>query len=137
MTSTQLLHTCAGKAHKYDFSLPLPQMYALVEDVREMLGRVSSDIHVCGYGHFGDGNLHLNVSDGRCNRDDVRAPSLLPSVLRLTTEFLGSLAKSFLPPVACIGVCDSRFQWEQSSAVDWGLQSSRTRTMISCIAYAW
>lgn len=47
-------------------------MYALVEDVRELLGNVSSDIYVCGYGHFGDGNLHLNIADGRSNRDDVR-----------------------------------------------------------------
>jgi FAD/FMN-containing dehydrogenase len=64
-----LLH--AGRAHKYDLSLPLPKMYALVEDVRECMRCISSEVEVCGYGHFGDGNLHLNVSDGRASKDQV------------------------------------------------------------------
>jgi FAD/FMN-containing dehydrogenase len=58
--------------YKYDVSLPTAEMYDLVEDMR---GRVAakvaegagsdfdfSGVSVVGYGHLGDGNLHLNVS---------------------------------------------------------------------------
>jgi FAD/FMN-containing dehydrogenase len=48
-----------GVAYKYDVSLPLSAMYDLVVDVRERC----ADVALCtvGYGHIGDGNLHLNV----------------------------------------------------------------------------
>ena len=44
---------------QYDVSLPQSQMYQLVEDMRERC----KDHALCtvGYGHLGDGNLHLNV----------------------------------------------------------------------------
>ncbi|RDA91382.1 hypothetical protein CP533_6887 [Ophiocordyceps camponoti-saundersi (nom. inval.)] len=67
-----------GGVYKYDVSIPLPQMYGLVEDVRARLagmGLLASpsddadpdpDTHpvraVIGYGHMGDANLHLNVA---------------------------------------------------------------------------
>ena len=63
-----LNHT--GGTYKYDVSIPLPELYQLVEDCRERLtqmGLVGEDdeskpIHsVVGYGHMGDSNLHLNV----------------------------------------------------------------------------
>ncbi|ETO13538.1 hypothetical protein RFI_23834 [Reticulomyxa filosa] len=54
--------------YKYDVSLPLYQMYDVVENCRvrveEMLGHDTikrGEIDVVGYGHLGDGNLHLNV----------------------------------------------------------------------------
>ena len=52
---------------KYDLSLPTGEMYDLVVDVHARLGRYRgpfdvSNVHVLGYGHLGDGNLHLNVS---------------------------------------------------------------------------
>jgi len=57
----------AGAVYKYDVSIPISRLYALVEDVRTMLrekdiykeGGPVSD--VIGYGHIGDGNLHLNI----------------------------------------------------------------------------
>jgi hypothetical protein len=79
----------AGAVYKYDVSLPISQMYALVEEMRTRLttalphlagsssgagsgaGSDGSDddgpppIRVAGYGHLGDGNLHLNIS-GKC-----------------------------------------------------------------------
>jgi D-2-hydroxyglutarate dehydrogenase len=69
-----------GAVYKYDVSVPLARMYELVEAVRQRLGcreggdvRLSASaggnpsgsdggVRVVGYGHVGDGNLHLNVS---------------------------------------------------------------------------
>lgn len=47
-----------GTVVKYDLTLLLPSLYELVEDCRQ---RLPSNILVTGYGHAGDGNLHLNV----------------------------------------------------------------------------
>ena len=43
---------------KYDLSLPLDHFYAFVEDCRE---KVQDLALTSGFGHIGDGNLHLNV----------------------------------------------------------------------------
>ena len=59
--------------YKYDLSLPLDGMYELVEAVRRRLRHLGSDVVVAGYGHVGDGNLHLNVSDGTREHDKVRS----------------------------------------------------------------
>ena len=64
-----------GGVYKYDVSIPLGKLYSLVEDTRarlEGMGLVASVdtgngddippvVDVVGYGHMGDGNLHLNV----------------------------------------------------------------------------
>lgn len=51
-----LSHT--GHVYKYDVSISLPAMYSAVEEMRERLGDRAT---VVGFGHMGDGNLHLNV----------------------------------------------------------------------------
>lgn len=54
-----------GKVLKYDISLPQYLMYEPVKWCRELLEKDSSskfkDVKVIGFGHFGDGNLHLNL----------------------------------------------------------------------------
>mmetsp|Transcript_9475 Transcript_9475/g.14210 ORF Transcript_9475/g.14210 Transcript_9475/m.14210 type:complete len:509 (+) Transcript_9475:32-1558(+) len=54
-----------GYCYKYDVSIPCEEMYELVEGMRERLkapaGFQSDAISVTGYGHLGDGNLHLNI----------------------------------------------------------------------------
>lgn len=47
--------------YKYDVSLPTASMYDIVHELR---GRLAAwpGVSVVGYGHVGDGNLHLNVS---------------------------------------------------------------------------
>ncbi|XP_035878512.1 D-2-hydroxyglutarate dehydrogenase, mitochondrial isoform X2 [Phyllostomus discolor] len=49
-----------GHVYKYDVSLPLDRLYDLVTDLRARLRPPAK--HVVGYGHLGDGNLHLNVT---------------------------------------------------------------------------
>jgi D-2-hydroxyglutarate dehydrogenase len=52
-----------GAVYKYDVSLPVTGMYQLVEEMRVRLARWDSEgVRVVGYGHVGDGNLHLNIS---------------------------------------------------------------------------
>jgi FAD/FMN-containing dehydrogenase len=48
----------AGAVYKYDLSMPTRSMYAIVEDMKNVL---PSEFQVFGYGHIGDGNLHLNI----------------------------------------------------------------------------
>jgi FAD/FMN-containing dehydrogenase len=60
-----------GGVYKYDVSIPLSELYVLVDDVRakmSSLGLLStpenpenSVVDVVGYGHMGDSNLHLNI----------------------------------------------------------------------------
>jgi len=58
-----------GGVFKYDVSLPVPRIYDCVEDMRKHLteqgvfGKEDSPVvEVVGYGHVGDGNLHLNIA---------------------------------------------------------------------------
>lgn len=56
----------AGAVYKYDVSMPQSVLYQLVEDMREHMsskGALGTTVtNVIGYGHVGDGNLHLNIS---------------------------------------------------------------------------
>ena len=66
-----------GGVYKYDVSIPLPELYQLVEDTRERLtaaGLVGDDdkhpvVDVLGYGHMGDSNLHLNIPTRRFDKE--------------------------------------------------------------------
>ncbi|GBP41344.1 D-2-hydroxyglutarate dehydrogenase, mitochondrial [Eumeta japonica] len=49
-----------GYVFKYDVSLPLKDYYKLVPKLKQRLGPTAR--RVCGYGHIGDGNIHINVS---------------------------------------------------------------------------
>ena len=65
-----------GGVYKYDVSIPLSQLYELVEDTRERLtsaglvgdGDEKPVVAVVGYGHVGDSNLHLNVATRRFDK---------------------------------------------------------------------
>lgn len=56
-----------GCVFKYDLSMPVARMNELVEDMRkrflerDMLGEGKPIKEVVGYGHIGDGNLHINI----------------------------------------------------------------------------
>eukprot|EP01104_Vermistella_antarctica_P015815 TRINITY_DN5266_c0_g1_i1.p1 TRINITY_DN5266_c0_g1~~TRINITY_DN5266_c0_g1_i1.p1 ORF type:complete len:509 (+),score=91.10 TRINITY_DN5266_c0_g1_i1:61-1587(+) len=49
----------AGAVYKYDLSIPVREMYDLVEEMRARIGTTGN---VVGYGHLGDSNLHLNIT---------------------------------------------------------------------------
>ncbi|KAM0750800.1 hypothetical protein T439DRAFT_325859 [Meredithblackwellia eburnea MCA 4105] len=55
-----------GKVYKYDLSMPVKDMYSLVEEARvrfeeKGLFQDGSIKTTVGYGHIGDGNLHINI----------------------------------------------------------------------------
>ncbi|KAK4106831.1 hypothetical protein N658DRAFT_32229 [Parathielavia hyrcaniae] len=62
-----------GGTYKYDVSIPLKELYQLVEDTRARVDAAGllgdTDEYpvraVVGYGHMGDANLHLNISTRR------------------------------------------------------------------------
>ena len=66
-----------GGVYKYDLSIPLSELYSIVEDIRARLtaaGLLGDDGHypvvgVVGYGHMGDSNLHLNIPTRRYDKE--------------------------------------------------------------------
>ncbi|VVT58378.1 uncharacterized protein SAPINGB_P006176 [Magnusiomyces paraingens] len=93
-----------GGVYKYDVSIPLNRLYDLVIDVQKRLadgGVVDGDAHnsspdalpviaAAGYGHIGDGNLHLNVS---VRRYDKAVEKLLePYVYEWIEKVQGSIS---------------------------------------------
>jgi FAD/FMN-containing dehydrogenase len=87
-----------GGVYKYDLSLPLGDLYALVDDTRERLtkaGLVGDDeshpvLDVIGYGHMGDSNLHLNVCTRRYDKEVEK--QLEPFVYEWVQEKSGSIS---------------------------------------------
>ena len=101
----------AGATYKYDLSLPTEEMYDLVDETRARLVRaaaaaattgtgtgtgtsaaaVFADAKVLGYGHLGDGNLHLNVSSP-AGYDAAMERVLEPFVYEWTAARRGSVS---------------------------------------------
>ncbi|KAL4440007.1 hypothetical protein ABPG75_003008 [Micractinium tetrahymenae] len=122
-----------GAIYKYDVSMPIHAMYQLVEDMRERLasafpqqaaavgpppsedsggsgsGSSSSSrdgppIRVAGYGHLGDGNLHLNISAPAY--DEALRHQIEPFVYEWTAQHRGSVSAEHglgLMKAGCIG----------------------------------
>jgi D-2-hydroxyglutarate dehydrogenase len=73
--------------YAYDVSVPVRRMYGLVEDVRARLGERAV---VTGFGHLGDGNLHIAVA---AERFDVETEALLePFIFEKTATERGSIS---------------------------------------------
>ncbi|CAN0919160.1 D-2-hydroxyglutarate dehydrogenase, mitochondrial [Linum grandiflorum] len=77
----------AGAVYKYDLSLPVEKMYGIVEEMRARLG---DSVKVVGYGHLGDGNLHLNISAPKY--DDAILAQIEPFVYEWTCKHRGSIS---------------------------------------------
>jgi D-2-hydroxyglutarate dehydrogenase len=77
----------AGYTYKYDLSLPLDHFYRLVEVMKE---RIGSKATVCGYGHVGDCNLHLNISTPKWNQEVFDL--IEPFVFDYTSKHRGSVS---------------------------------------------
>lgn len=87
-----------GGVYKYDLSIPISEMYQLVDDTRErmvkagLLGDTDDypAVDVVGYGHMGDANLHLNVA---VRRYDKRVEKELePFVFEWVSKRNGSIS---------------------------------------------
>ncbi|GAA6032801.1 hypothetical protein JCM8097_000797 [Rhodosporidiobolus ruineniae] len=84
-----------GRTYKYDLSVPVKDMYSLVEESRALFekngmvadGRIKKTI---GYGHIGDGNVHLNVIADKWDKDVEAA--LEPWVYEATAKRNGSIS---------------------------------------------
>jgi len=83
--ATALKH--AGKVYKYDVSIPVPVLYDLVEDMRL---KTEGKADVLGYGHLGDGNLHLNFSAPEYSEELVGL--IEPYVYEWTSGHAGSIS---------------------------------------------
>lgn len=87
-----------GGVYKYDVSIPLPKLYDIVVDIAARLeeaGVVGPTeeypvIAAAGYGHIGDGNLHLNVP---MRRYDKKVEQILePYVYEWIEKVEGSIS---------------------------------------------
>ena len=87
-----------GGVYKYDLSIPLKELYSLVEETREKITQAGllgeGDEHpvvgVVGYGHMGDSNLHLNVATRRYDKKVEKA--LEPFVYEWIAKRNGSIS---------------------------------------------
>ncbi|KAI0068268.1 FAD-binding domain-containing protein [Artomyces pyxidatus] len=84
-----------GKAYKYDISVPLASFKDVVDTTREHLrknGLLHADAvkQVIGYGHVGDGNLHLNIV-AAAYTPEIEA-ALEPFVYELVASYNGSIS---------------------------------------------
>eukprot|EP01126_Amoeba_proteus_P035792 TRINITY_DN3619_c0_g1_i13.p2 TRINITY_DN3619_c0_g1~~TRINITY_DN3619_c0_g1_i13.p2 ORF type:complete len:209 (+),score=46.99 TRINITY_DN3619_c0_g1_i13:984-1610(+) len=78
-----------GKPFKYDISLPVAEMYNLVEIMKDRFKDMPS-VFVCGYGHMGDGNLHLNIVNPEFS--DVVLNIIEPFVYEFAAQHRGSVS---------------------------------------------
>ena len=70
----------AGRAHKFDVTLPLDALAGFVEAITSEVQRVRPEADVWLFGHAGDGNVHVNVtgiSDGDDEVGDVVVSAVL------------------------------------------------------------
>jgi len=77
-----------GYVHKNDVSLPLKHFYELVIECRKRAGSLSR--RVVGYGHLGDGNLHLNITEPK--RSSELTNKLFPFIYDWTVAHGGSIS---------------------------------------------
>lgn len=79
-----------GYVYKYDISLPLPKLYDVVEDTRRRFEGNSAVTRVVGFGHMGDGNLHLNITGPKYEKEVMS--SLEPWLWEWTRDVRGSIS---------------------------------------------
>ncbi|KAE9542757.1 hypothetical protein AGLY_002668 [Aphis glycines] len=79
-----------GYVYSFDISLPLSRFYEIVELTREKLKDIEDVKAVCGFGHIGDGNLHLNVVTSKY--DEELARIIDPFVYGWTSKHRGSVS---------------------------------------------
>ncbi|ORX91796.1 hypothetical protein K493DRAFT_303790 [Basidiobolus meristosporus CBS 931.73] len=114
--------------YKYDISLPVPVLYDLVEELRArlvehgMMGPQGPVSDVVGFGHIGDGNLHLTVF---AKELDSKVKSLIePFIYEWTSKYHGSIAAEH-----GIGLKNSKFIKYSKSPTQVNLMEQIKKTM--------
>ncbi|KAJ3183186.1 hypothetical protein HDU85_002212 [Gaertneriomyces sp. JEL0708] len=89
-----------GGNYKYDLSVPVPKLYEIVDRMQDRLaaaglfakdGSATEDVkHVVGFGHMGDGNLHLNLTTTGWSSTIDQA--LEPYLYEIVKEYGGSIS---------------------------------------------
>lgn len=77
-----------GYCFKYDFTLPLSHFYDIVPATLKQVGDLAT--RVCGYGHLGDSNIHLNVSCPEFTQEIYAR--IEPFVYEYTSKVKGSVS---------------------------------------------
>ncbi|CAH0627234.1 unnamed protein product [Chrysodeixis includens] len=77
-----------GYVFKYDVSIPLKNYYDLVPILRKKVG--DKALIVCGYGHVGDGNIHINVTVPKYSQEI--ASVLEPYIFEEVSKLNGSIS---------------------------------------------
>ncbi|CAN7939217.1 unnamed protein product [Ixodes hexagonus] len=109
-----------GYVYKYDVSVPLCSYMDLVELVRERVG--DGAVRVCGFGHMGDSNLHLNVTSREYSADVLARVE--PFVYEWTSQQRGSISAEH-----GIGLLKKKFLRLNKSAAAVELMRSLKRCM--------
>eukprot|EP00117_Sycon_ciliatum_P010257 scpid48151/ scgid12226/ D-2-hydroxyglutarate dehydrogenase, mitochondrial len=78
-----------GVQHKFDISVPVECMYDLVEIMRKRVHGLGA-VSCVGYGHLGDGNLHLNITSRE--RIEELDNAIVPFVYEWTAQRKGSIS---------------------------------------------
>ncbi|KAK0087587.1 hypothetical protein PV326_005133 [Microctonus aethiopoides] len=78
-----------GYCFKYDVSLPLPNFYKLIEVLHKQLDSTRV-IRISGFGHLGDGNLHVAVSTAEY--DSEIESQLEPFIFDYVSKHRGSVS---------------------------------------------
>ncbi|KAF9997639.1 hypothetical protein BGZ79_008646 [Entomortierella chlamydospora] len=106
-----------GAVYKYDISIPVPVIYQAVEELRKrlldrgVLGEGKLFTSVIGYGHIGDGNLHLTLAAKEFCEE---ATDLIePYIFEWTAKHAGSISAEH-----GLGICKNNFlSYSKSSSM--------------------
>jgi len=77
-----------GYVYKYDISVPIEKFYSCVTDLKDRLG--SDVVRCCGFGHLGDGNIHLNVTSRMFDKNILS--KIEPYIYEWTKNVNGSIS---------------------------------------------
>jgi len=81
----------SGAVYKYDVSIPLTDLYNLVDEMRDRLAPLGA--FVTGFGHLGDGNLHLNIyTPGDFQKSPTVQQAIEPFVYEWVSSRRGSIS---------------------------------------------
>jgi D-2-hydroxyglutarate dehydrogenase len=81
----------AGRIYKYDLSFSRSDFFTVVYEARVML-QACEGVVVTGYGHFGDGNVHLNIVDTTKQHHDFIVGAVTDFIYNRTAQLQGSIS---------------------------------------------